>query len=57
MLLALELKSVQLVKREGLNKYNPSLYGYEWATDKLPSFQMEPQGYRGYIEGHPVREI
>lgn len=38
-------------------KYNPSLYGYEWATNELPSFQMEPQGYRGYIEGHPVREI
>ena len=42
---------------KAINKYNPSLYGYEWATDKLPSFQMEPQGYRGYIEGHPVREI
>ena len=42
---------------KAISKYNPSLYGYEWATDKLPSFQMEPQGYRGYIEGHPVREI
>jgi hypothetical protein len=20
-------------------------------------FQMEPQGYRGYLEGRPVREI
>ena len=37
-------------------KYNPNLYGYSWAED-LPSFQMEPQGYRGYIEGHPVREL
>lgn len=36
-------------------KYNPSIYGYSWAED-LPSFQMEPQGYRGYIEGHPVIE-
>ena len=38
-------------------KYNPNLYGYEWDVDESPSFQMEPQGYRGYIEGHPVREI
>jgi len=38
-------------------KYNPNLYGYEWDVDESPSFQMEPQGYRGYIEGHPVREL
>ena len=37
-------------------KYNTNLYGYSWAED-LTSFQMEPQGYRGYIEGHPVRGL
>lgn len=42
---------------KAINKYNTSLYGYEWVTDKLTSFQMELQGYRGYIEAHPAREI
>ena len=32
---------------------------YIWIqlAEDLPSFQMEPQGYRGYIEGHPVVKI
>ncbi len=42
---------------EVMKTYNPELYGFEWADDDAPRFQMEPQGYRGYIEGRPVREI
>ena len=38
-------------------KFNPQIYGYEWADDLAPKIQLAPQGYRGYIEGRPVREI
>jgi hypothetical protein len=37
--------------------YNPELYGFEWADDDAPRFQMEPLGYRGYIEARPVRQL
>lgn len=37
--------------------YNPEIYGYEWADGIAPKFQLAPMGYRGYIEGRPVREI
>ncbi len=40
-----------------MKTYTPELYGYEWADEDAPRFQMEPQGYRGYIEARPVREI
>lgn len=43
--------------REVLKTYNPQIYGFEWADQDAPRFQMEPQGYRGYIEGRPVRAI
>ena len=42
---------------KAIAKYNPTLYGYKWAVDEGLSFQMEPQGYRGYIEGHSVIEL
>lgn len=37
--------------------YDPKLYGFEWAEEDGPRFQFEPQGYRGYIEGKPVKSI
>ena len=40
-----------------MKKYNPQIYGFEWADGDAPRFQLEPQGYRGYIEARPVREI
>ena len=40
-----------------MKKYNPEIYGFEWADDDGPRFQLSPEGYRGYIEGRPVREI
>ncbi|HOD92255.1 MAG TPA: AraC family transcriptional regulator [Clostridia bacterium] len=40
-----------------MKTYKPEIYGFEWADDDAPRFQMEPQGYRGYIEGRPVRPI
>lgn len=40
-----------------MERYDPKLYGYVWADDDGPRIQLEPQGYRGYIEARPVREV
>ena len=40
-----------------INAYRPETYGFAWADDDAPRFQLEPQGYRGYIEGRPVRRL
>jgi AraC-like DNA-binding protein len=40
-----------------MENYNPEIYGFRWADDDAPFFQMEPQGYRGYIAGRPVRPV
>lgn len=42
---------------ELMDRYDPSLYGFEWADDDAPRFQLQPMGYRGYIEARPVRPI
>ena len=41
---------------ELIDKYRPEISGYEWDDEGAPRFQMEPQGYRGYIEARPVRK-
>lgn len=40
-----------------MSTYKPETYGFAWAEDEGPRFQLAPQGYRGYIEGRPVRRI
>jgi AraC family transcriptional regulator len=42
---------------ETVKNYKPELYGFQWADADGPRFQLEPQGYRGYIEGRPVRPV
>lgn len=42
---------------ELMKSYDPKIYGYEWADDDAPRFQMSPMGYRGYIEARPVRAV
>jgi AraC family transcriptional regulator len=42
---------------ETVKNYNPEIYGFQWADEDGPRFQLEPQGYRGYIEGRPVKQI
>lgn len=37
--------------------YKPERYGFIWADGDGPRFQLCPEGYRGYIEGRPVREV
>ncbi len=40
-----------------IKTFDPSLYGYEWADDEAPRFQLAPMGYRGYIEARPVKPL
>ncbi|WP_312458929.1 AraC family transcriptional regulator [Proteiniclasticum sp.] len=40
-----------------MNDYDPKLYGFTYADEDGPRFQLEPQGFRGYIEGRPVRSL
>ncbi|MEX1307365.1 MAG: AraC family transcriptional regulator [Eubacteriales bacterium] len=40
-----------------MESYDPTLYGFTWADEDAPRFQMSPQGYRGYIEARPVKRI
>lgn len=40
-----------------MENYDPTVYGYAWADDEAPRFQLEPQGDRGYIEARPVRRL
>lgn len=42
---------------EVMNEYKPELYGFKWADEDAPRFQLIPMGYRGYIEARPVREL
>ena len=42
---------------ELMKTYNPETYGFTWADEDGPRFQLEPQGYRGYIEARPVRQL
>lgn len=42
---------------EGAEKFNPGVYGYEYADELAPIMQLAPFGWRGYIEMRPVREI
>jgi len=42
---------------EAMKNFKPEIYGFQWADEDGPRFQLEPQGYRGYIEGRPVRPL
>ena len=40
-----------------IERYEPSQYGFQWADEDGPRIQLEPWGYRGYIEARPVRAL
>ena len=42
---------------EAIGHYDPSLYGFAWAPEEAPRFQLAPMGYRGYIEARPVKPL
>ena len=39
-----------------MKSYDPTLYGFQWADEQAPRFQLCPMGYRGYIEARPVKQ-
>lgn len=39
---------------EQIDTYDPSINNCQWAEKAGPRIQLEPQGYRGYIEARPV---
>ncbi|MGI6005775.1 MAG: helix-turn-helix transcriptional regulator [Christensenellales bacterium] len=41
---------------ESIDRYDPGIYGFEWAPEAAPRFQLAPMGYRGYIEARPVTQ-
>ena len=38
-------------------KFNPLIYGYAWADEAAPRMQLSPEGWRGYIEMRPVKDV
>ncbi|HWP97334.1 MAG TPA: hypothetical protein VN426_10855 [Syntrophomonadaceae bacterium] len=40
-----------------MKTYNPEIYGFKWADEDGPRFQLAPVGERGYIEARPVRTL
>ncbi|MCL1979161.1 MAG: AraC family transcriptional regulator [Methanomassiliicoccaceae archaeon] len=40
---------------DAMEKYDPKVFGYEWADADAPRFQLMPVGSRGYIEARPVK--
>lgn len=40
-----------------IRSFNPKVYGYEWDDEIAPRFQFAPMGWRGYIEGRPVKKM
>jgi len=42
---------------EVMKTYDPKIYGFQWADEDGPRFQLVPMGYRGYIEARPVRQL
>lgn len=39
-----------------IETFQPEIYGYQWAPETAPRFQLAPMGYRGYIEARPVEK-
>jgi hypothetical protein len=40
---------------ENNEKFNPEVYGYQYAPELAPKMQLKPWGWRGYIEMRPVK--
>lgn len=41
---------------DSIKAFEPGLYGFAW-DDSAPRIQLEPQGYRGCIEGCAVKKV
>ncbi len=40
-----------------IGSFNPEVYGYQYAPELAPRMQLAPEGWRGYIEMLPVRNM
>ena len=40
-----------------IEKFNPEVYGYQFADELAPKMQLEPWGWRGYIEMRSIKEM
>ncbi len=38
-------------------KFNPEVYGYQYADELAPKMQLAPMGWRGYIEMRPIKSM
>ncbi len=42
---------------KAIEKYDPEIYGWQWADEDAPRIQLAPIAERGYIEARPVCEL
>lgn len=42
---------------KAISVFDLAVEGYRYITDELPHFQLQPEGWRGYIEGWPVEKL
>lgn len=42
---------------ERIGKFNPEVYGYQYAPGLAPKMQLAPMGWRGYLEMQPVKSM
>lgn len=42
---------------ERIERFNPEVYGYQYADELAPKMQLCPMGWRGYIEMRPIRRM
>ncbi|HNV69416.1 MAG TPA: hypothetical protein PKO06_06965 [Candidatus Ozemobacteraceae bacterium] len=43
--------------QQAIDSYQPAVFGYEWADQDAPRYQLCPLPERGYIEARPVRAL
>jgi len=53
----LRFEEVIMNLSEAIDNYDPAPFGYVWDDEIAPRFQLDPQGWRGYIEARPVKEV
>ena len=51
----IHFEEVILALTAAIDAYDPTVDDYVWADDIAPRFQLDPQGWRGYIEARPVK--
>lgn len=50
------MEVIQAVQK-AIQDFKPEHFGFQWAPDEAPRYQLAPLGERGYIEALPVKKI